>query len=250
MIVCVARASVSRSAPSSLRRELPVEPFRRKLDRRQRILDLVSEAARDLAPRGVALRLHEIRSRRRTRRRSRPRGHRQARAAHQQRAHEVRHRELGLLLPLRVAARAKAFRDELGERRERGKLASPVRERRCRSAPPAAAAGSPPRSRSRCAADTDRRTRARLPTGCRGCSRDTRAWFRWRGATPRSSAAPRQLRGHRVERLGQHAELVARSHRLTAREIALRDGARAFGEQPERRRRSAPTARRRARART
>ncbi len=44
-----------------------------------------------------------------------------------------------------------------------------------------------------------------------------------------------ELRGHRVERLGQHAELVARRDRLAAREVALRDGARALGEQAQRR---------------
>ena len=45
-----------------------------------------------------------------------------------------------------------------------------------------------------------------------------------------------ELRGHRVERFGQHAELVARGHRLPAREVALRDRARALGQEPERRR--------------
>ena len=44
-----------------------------------------------------------------------------------------------------------------------------------------------------------------------------------------------ELRRHRVERLGQHAELVARHDRLPAREVALRDRARAFREQAERR---------------
>ena len=42
--------------------------------------------------------------------------------------------------------------------------------------------------------------------------------------------------GHRVERLGQHAEFVARGHRLSTGEVALRHGARTLREEPERRR--------------
>ena len=191
MIVWAPRARVSWSGAGELRRELSLEPLGRQLDRRQRILDLVREPAGHLAPRGIALRLREIGDVVEHDDVARRGIDRQPRAAHQQRAHQVGHGELRLLLPMRVAAAAKAFRDELGERGERRELAPPVRQRRRRSAPPAAAAGSPPRSRWPCAAGSRRRTRARRPTGCRECSRGRRAWSRWRGATPRSSVAPR-----------------------------------------------------------
>jgi hypothetical protein len=45
-----------------------------------------------------------------------------------------------------------------------------------------------------------------------------------------------ELRGHRVERFGEHAELVLGRDRLAPREIAFGHRARALGETPERRR--------------
>ncbi len=60
MIVCVARSS--RSASPDARAEiLAAQPLGRKLDRRQRVLDLVREAARDFAPGRLALRLQQRR---------------------------------------------------------------------------------------------------------------------------------------------------------------------------------------------
>ena len=59
-IVCVPRSSVSWSARVELAAELDGEPFGRKLDRRQRILDLVREPSRDFGPRRVALRLRKL----------------------------------------------------------------------------------------------------------------------------------------------------------------------------------------------
>jgi len=43
-----------------------------------------------------------------------------------------------------------------------------------------------------------------------------------------------QLRRHRVERLGENAELVAALHRMASAEVALRDRARAFGQKTQR----------------
>ena len=59
-IVCVPRFSVSWSGAFEFCRELHREPLRRKLDRRQRILDLVRQPPRDFGPRGIALRLHQF----------------------------------------------------------------------------------------------------------------------------------------------------------------------------------------------
>src|SRR4029450_6633083 len=43
-----------------------------------------------------------------------------------------------------------------------------------------------------------------------------------------------ELKRHRIEGFGENAELVARRDGLPAREIALRNGARAFGEEAKR----------------
>src|SRR6185437_2571330 len=43
-----------------------------------------------------------------------------------------------------------------------------------------------------------------------------------------------QLRGHRIERLGEDTELVTALHRMPAAEVALRDSARALGQKTQR----------------
>ena len=55
MIVSVHWAKVSGSVVISLR-EAALQPLGRELDRRQRVLDLVRDAARDIGPGGLALR--------------------------------------------------------------------------------------------------------------------------------------------------------------------------------------------------
>ena len=55
MIVSAHWVNVSGSEVIS-RGEPPLQPFRGELDRRQRILDLVRDAARDIGPGGLALR--------------------------------------------------------------------------------------------------------------------------------------------------------------------------------------------------
>ncbi len=91
--------------PVELRRQLDREALGRELDRRQRVLDLVREPARDLAPRGVALRLHEIGHVVEHDDVARDRRHRQPRPAHQQDARQARDGQLRLPLPLPFAAR-------------------------------------------------------------------------------------------------------------------------------------------------
>ena len=200
---------------SSFARELDREPLRRELDRRQRILDLVREPPRDLGPRGVALRLHElghvVEHDDVARRPAPPAAAIRASAAC---ATDSPRASSASLLPLPVAAAAKALGDELGERRERRQAPAPLGERHARSGRRAAAAGSP-RALGFDGAQpvAARRTRARRRTGCRGCSRDTRASSRSRGATSSAfchalrRAAPVIVLNDSVE----HAELVARS---------------------------------------
>ena len=214
MIVCAPRFSVSWSAAASFGASLTLEPLGGQLDRRQRILDLVREPARDLAPRRVALRLREV-------------GdvvehddvagngrHRQPRAAHQQHAGQVRDGELGLLLPMAVAAAAKALRDERGERRERGKPSTPLgqgtarqlgqrllqdhRRARVGGAQPVAVVEGE-HARREIAEDA-------FEIRARGLRRAARLL----GLLLRIG----ELQRHRVERFGEHAELVARGHRL------------------------------------
>src|SRR5437899_11441931 len=129
-----------------------------------------------------------------------------------------------------VAAAAKALGNKRRERRERRKLATPLGERPARQL------------RERLLQDYGR-----------PCVRGAKAMFVVEGEHTRREIpenafkvsarglrrAPRllrfllrfgELRGHRVERFGEDAKLVARGHRLATREIALRDRARAFGE--------------------
>ena len=58
-MVYVARSSICASSPCHLREVAAAHALGRQLDRRERILDLVREAARDLAPGRVALRLQQ-----------------------------------------------------------------------------------------------------------------------------------------------------------------------------------------------
>ncbi len=234
--------------PFEAPRELALEALGRELDRRQRVLDLVREPARDLAPRRVALRLREIGDVVEHDDVAGDRRDRQARAAHQQRAHQVRDRQLRLLLPLRVAARAKALGDELGERRQRRQLAPPVGERgagqlgeRLLQDHRGARVG---RAQPVAIVEREHAGREIAENALEVCARRLGRAARLLGLLLRLG----ELRRHRVERFGQHAELVARGHRLPAREIALRDRARALGEQTRAARRSAPTARPRGRA--
>ena len=58
-MVCVARSSTCASSPRHLLQETPAHALGRQLDRRERILDLVRQAPRHLAPGGVALGLQQ-----------------------------------------------------------------------------------------------------------------------------------------------------------------------------------------------
>ena len=60
-IVCVERASISASLAQQLVGEAMLQALGRELDRRQRVLDLVRQAACHLAPGGEALRLQQPR---------------------------------------------------------------------------------------------------------------------------------------------------------------------------------------------
>ena len=201
------RASASRwSAPSSLRASLTREPLGGELDRRQRILDLVREPARDLGPRGVALRLHEL-------------GHvvehddiardgasRQPRPAHQQRARQARPRRAAPRVchcASRPSRKPSATSSANGA--SAGRRAAPLGKRHARQVGERLLQDHARRSGSRCAGGSDRRTRARPRTGCRGCSPGTRA--RRLRSRARDSSVLRmrfgELRGHRVERFGR-----------------------------------------------
>ena len=143
-IVCVPRRSVSSVSALELRLELDGEALGRQLDRRQRVLDLVREAPRDLGPRRVALRQHQLGNvvehddvaRVAARRSSRD-------AAHQQRPRQAGHAESAPRAATVRRGAAEAFGHEFGERRERRQPPSPVRQRDAGRARRAAAAGSP-----------------------------------------------------------------------------------------------------------
>ena len=191
-IVCVPRRSVSWSAPSSFARELHREALGGELDRRQRILDLVREAPRNLGPRGVALRLHELgdvvehddiaAAHRRAR---------QARAAHQQRARQIgdaRARASFCHCPSRLPRKPSATSSANG--------ASAGRRL------PQSASDMPVSSASGCCRITaalgltDAQAMAIVEheharrKGCRGCFRDRRASSRSRAGCPRPCPAP------------------------------------------------------------
>ena len=79
------------------------------------------------------------------------------------------------------------------------------------------------------------RTPARRPTGWRGCSPGAPSPPRARhGSIRRTRRASSSWRGHRVERLGEHAELVAAGDRRLAREVAARHRLRRLREVGER----------------
>ena len=58
-MVCVARSSISRVLGIHAAEQPAAQAVGRQLDRRQRVLDLVREPPRHLAPGGIALRLQQ-----------------------------------------------------------------------------------------------------------------------------------------------------------------------------------------------
>ena len=193
MIVCVPRVSVSWSGAVELRRELTLEPLGRKLDRRQRILDLVREAARDLGPRGVALRLRELGH---VVEHDDVAGHRRRPAAASRASAACASGWPPRAPPASATARRgsprKPSATSSANGASAGQLAPPVGERHAGQLGERLLQDHRGARIGRAQPVAARRTRARRPTGCRGCSRGTRASSRSRGATPRSSAAPRR----------------------------------------------------------
>ena len=218
-----------------LARQLDRETLGGKLDRRQRILDLVREPPRDFRPRGVPLRLNELRYVVEDDDVAGNGGAGEPRTAHQHRARMTGDGQLRFLLPLAVAAGAKSLGNELGERSERGEPPSPLGERKAGQV-------------GHRLLEDDRRARVagaqpiavveRKHAGRQIAEDAFEIRVRGFDRAPRFlglGARLGKLRGHRVERLGENAELVARRDGLSAREVALGDRARAFGEKAERR---------------
>ena len=247
-MVCVARSSSSRV--------LAVEPgaaacaaaLGRQLDRRQRVLDLVRQPARHLAPGRAALRGQQ-------RRDVLEHDHQAAVASlvvRQRRAGPQQHAVAGLALaaPAARATRARPAGEPRAQRgdeapqpgcRRRAASASAWPDQRgaARSPRIAPAAGLALRSCS-CASMTstplDRRERI--------TARRSRSLLDRLAAQRGLLAGAPQALGHVVERMHQEAHLVARGQRQPRAEVALADRARAGDQvlhrprQPLRRRRS------------
>ena len=183
-IVCAPRVSVSWSAPSSLAASLRSQPLGRELDRRQRILDLVREPARDLAPRRVALRLREIGD---VVEHHDVAGHRASPAAASRASAACASGWPPRARPASASAR-RGSRESLPRRARRtapapGSLRAPVGERHAGQLGQRLLQDHRGARVGRAQPIARRRTRARRPTGCRGCSRGRRAWSRSRAAT-------------------------------------------------------------------
>ena len=196
-MVSTERCSIAWSAALELGRELVLQPLGRELDRRQRVLDLVGQAPRHLAPGLDALRRDQLGD---VVEDHQPRALRHRRAAHQQRdrrplaPRQAAGLQLERVLPVVALAglgaggvHLEALPDRLAERADARHLVEPAaavgRERQPQDPGRAGIDGVDRAARGR--------TRSRRRSGCRGWSAGWRARPR---PGPRSAAPARAPR--------------------------------------------------------
>ena len=210
--------------------QLELQPFGGKLDRRQRILDLMSQALRHFAPRGRTLRGYQPRDVVEHHHVAAAARARQGRAAHQQRLrHAVGARDFELFLPF-VAAPGEAAQDGAGQRF----VARPVLQPRLLEA-------------GQIVAENRRRAAIRRPQAkahiesqhAGGQIRQHRFEIGLRRLGLQAMvlglrARLAQLMRHAVEGMRQHAQFVGRFDRRARREVATSHRLRAFGQDQQR----------------
>src|SRR5712691_5087904 len=208
--------------------ELRLQALRGELDRREGILDLVGESARDLAPGGCALSRNQLRDvveHHDVAAAARPG---KGRAAHQNHRSTVAH--LDLLLPFGAAVLTEFFPQhacKLGERRPILKPYSDEgREILLQYASSAAVCDSQdePVIENEHPRREIGKNAFQIPLG----------GLELRLVALGGAARLAQLLSHAVERLGEDAQLVAARDRCAARKIASRHRLRALGEHGER----------------